>query len=68
MYTLCGTVYYHDKHFVCRFVDLYGGIWYHDGIATKDQIQYCGNIINYSAKKLQTSGEYVMFLLLYTKL
>ena len=68
MYRLCGIVYYHNQHFVCRFVDQSGDIWYHDGIATKDQVQYCGNIVNYSAKKLQTSGEYVMSLLIYMRL
>ena len=68
MYRLCGIVYYNNQHFVCRFVDQSGGIWYHDGITTKDQVQYCGNTVNYSAKKLQTSGEYVMSLLIYMRL
>ena len=43
MYRLCGIVYYHNQHFVCRFVDQSGGIWYHDGITTKDQVQYLLN-------------------------
>ena len=38
MYRLCGIVYYPphiaQKHFVCRFIDKSGGVWFHDGAVT----------------------------------
>ena len=68
MYRLCGIVYYHSNHFVCRFIDKSGGVWYHDGIETKSNVLYYDNVVNYSGKKLQTTGSYTMCLLLYTVL
>ncbi|TFK79135.1 hypothetical protein K466DRAFT_506089 [Polyporus arcularius HHB13444] len=68
MYCLCGIVYHKPSHFVSRIIDKSGGIWYHDGIANGGKVVYYNNIVNYNHKKLQTTCDYVMAMLLYTKL
>ncbi|RDX40901.1 hypothetical protein OH76DRAFT_1365452 [Lentinus brumalis] len=68
MYRLCGIVYHKPSHFVSRIIDKSGGVWYHDGIANGGKVVYYDNIVNYNHKKLQTTGDYVMAMLLYTKL
>ncbi|KAI1783544.1 hypothetical protein LXA43DRAFT_903373, partial [Ganoderma leucocontextum] len=56
-YRLCGIIYYADYHFVCRVIDQSG-----------EQASYYGNIVNLNMKKLQTVGDYTIYLLIYTKL
>ena len=48
MYQLCGLVYFQPKrtHFVCRILHIDGSIWYHDGLETKAQCFYEGNIVS----------------------
>ena len=52
MYRVCGIVYHKDddtgKHFVCRFIDKAGGVWFHNGVKYKDQVVYYDNIVNFS--------------------
>ena len=43
-YKLYGLIYHGDHHFSCRVVDKSGGIWFHDGIHTKKNCEYEGNI------------------------
>ncbi|KAF8069903.1 hypothetical protein FPV67DRAFT_1412876, partial [Lyophyllum atratum] len=31
---LRGVVYYGEHHFTCRYLDEYGSVWFHDGLAT----------------------------------
>ena len=73
MYRLCGIVYYppqmDQKHFVCRFVDKSGGVWFHDGAVYGEHVLYYGNIINFPYQKLQVvNKEYEMRMVIYTKL
>ncbi|TFK81730.1 hypothetical protein K466DRAFT_501649 [Polyporus arcularius HHB13444] len=68
MYRLCGIIYYKPSHFVCRIIDKSGGAWYHNGTANGGKVVYYDNIVNYNHKKLQSAGDYVMAMLLYTKL
>ena len=67
-YRLCGIIYFANYHFVCRIIDKNGGVWYHDGNDNNSQVLYYGNIINFSAKKLQNAGNYEMRLAIYTNL
>ncbi|KAI0749945.1 hypothetical protein C8Q80DRAFT_1100248 [Daedaleopsis nitida] len=68
MYRLCGIIYFTPSHFVCRFIDKSGGVWYHDGAENDAKVLYNGNMVNWSGKKLQEAGKYKMSILLYTKL
>ncbi|RDX40042.1 hypothetical protein OH76DRAFT_1359799 [Lentinus brumalis] len=72
MYRVCGIVYHADdaagKHFVCRFIDKSGGVYFHDGAKYKDQVVYYDNIVNFPPKKLQTVDKYVMKMVIYTRL
>ena len=68
MYKLCGIIYYHQAHFVCRFIDKSGGVWFHDGAVNEAKVVYYDNILNWTPKKLQTAGDAVMSVLLYSKL
>ncbi|RDX51414.1 hypothetical protein OH76DRAFT_1346657 [Lentinus brumalis] len=72
MYQVCGIVYYADddggKHFVCRFIDKAGGVWFHDGAKYKDQVVYYDNVVNFQPKKLQTVDKYGMKMVIYTRL
>ena len=47
-YQLCGLVYFQHKrtHFVFRIFSADGSIWYHDGLETKVQCFYEGNVIS----------------------
>ncbi|TFK78598.1 hypothetical protein K466DRAFT_507055, partial [Polyporus arcularius HHB13444] len=55
-------------HFVCRFIDKSGGVYFHDGAKYKDQVVYYDNIVNFPPKKLQTVDKYVMKMVIYTRL
>ena len=68
MYRLAGIIYYHDCHFVCRVIDKSGQVWFHDGVENGDTALYEDNIVNIPMKKLQCKGNYVMSMLLYTKM
>ena len=67
VYRLCSIIYYHQSHFVCRFIDKSGGVWFHDGAINKSEVLYYDNIVNWTPKKLQTAGEASMSVLLYSK-
>ena len=67
-YRICGICYFADYHFVCRFIDKSGGVWYHDGNGNGNDVLYYGNIVNFDHKKLQTAGKYEMRLVIYTTL
>ena len=69
MYCLCGIIYINSSHFVCRFIDKSGGVWYHDGAEYKEHVLYYNNIINFPYQKLQTvDKKYQMTLVVYTRL
>ncbi|KAI0753024.1 hypothetical protein C8Q80DRAFT_1096027 [Daedaleopsis nitida] len=68
MYRLCGIIYFTPSHFVCRFIDKLGDVWYHDGAENDGKVLYYGNIFNWSGKKLQEASKYKMSILLYTQL
>ena len=73
MYCLCRIVYFSEKrkqkHFVCKFIDRSGGVWYHDGAENEEKVLYYGNIVNFPYKKLQTvDTKYIMKLVIYTRI
>lgn len=47
MYRLCGIIYLTPSHFVCRFIDKLGDVWYHDGAENDEKVLYYGNIVNW---------------------
>ena len=66
MYRLCSIIYYHNFHFVCRFIEPNGEIWYHNGYADQYKVHYYNNITNIDMKGLQTAGDYKASMLIYT--
>ena len=51
-----GAIYYGNGHFVSRIVSPAGKVWYHDGIETKQQCVYEGNLIDYTEDNLRCKG------------
>ena len=43
-YILSGVIYFGNYHFTSRIIDKSGLIWFHDGIATKNDVIYEGTI------------------------
>ena len=43
-YILCGVIYFGNYHFTSRIIDKSGLIWFHDGIATRNDVIYEGTI------------------------
>ena len=66
LYRLCGIVYYANNHFVAQIIDKQGDIWYHDGYAQRDKVNYMTNILNINEKQLHKVGQYKASLLIYT--
>ena len=62
---LCGIIYCANYHFVCRFVNRSGGIWYYDGQNNNNMLYY-GNIVNFATKQHVSAGPNEMCMLLYT--
>jgi hypothetical protein len=44
-YELRGIVYYRESHFTARVVNHNGMIWFHDGIATGQSLEYEGRVV-----------------------
>jgi Helitron helicase-like domain at N-terminus/PIF1-like helicase len=54
LYNLKGIVYLGDFHFIAQIITPDNMVWLHDGIETKEQCQYVGNLDHYSELDLLT--------------
>jgi hypothetical protein len=65
-YRLQGIVYYSDSHFTARVIHNNGMIWFHDGIATKNNLLYEGTLHNF-AHSLSSCRNKNAITVIYTK-
>ena len=64
---ICGIIYLEGFHFTARVITLGKKVWYHDGQTTGNQVNYEGNLDDFSEMGLYKCNDRIAVAIIYGK-